>query len=187
VLGTGVQGRQHVRDIAGVRTLSEVRMWSPTAAHRAQAARELSAQTALPVRAVASVREAVQGADLVVTCTLSSTPVLRAGWLPERCLVASVGSFSAGRCEVDDDLVDRASVIVVDDVPTALRHAGPIVRAFQRGRDPGGRLRGLGQYVLGTPAPAPGLVFFNSTGLGVQDAAAAGIVLQGLEGKQKRS
>jgi ornithine cyclodeaminase len=186
VLGTGVQGRQHVRAIAGLRALREVRMWSPTPGHRAAAARDLAAELAMPVRAVTSAHEAVRDADLVVTCTLSSTPVLRLSWLPERCLVASVGSFAAGRCEVDDDLVDRADAIVVDDVPTALRNAGPIVRAGQRGGDLGGRLRGLGEFVLGAPAPPPGVVFFNSTGLGVQDAAAASMVLQHLKGKGGR-
>jgi ornithine cyclodeaminase/alanine dehydrogenase-like protein (mu-crystallin family) len=179
VIGAGVQGRQHARAIAGVRALREIRAWSPTPAHRTAAAAELAAELALPVRPADSVAAAVQGADLVVTCTLTSTPVLHRAWLAERCLVASVGSFSAGRCEVDDDLVEQAGLIVVDDVPTALRNAGPVVRAVARGHDLSGRLRGLGEVLLAPPAePPPGLVFFNSTGLGVQDAAATAMVLQ---------
>jgi ornithine cyclodeaminase/alanine dehydrogenase-like protein (mu-crystallin family) len=179
VLGSGVQGRQHVRAIAGVRTLREVRVWSPTPARLAAAVRELSQQLTMPVQAADSARDAVHGADLVATCTLSATPVLRRAWLPECCLVASVGSFAASRSEVDDDLVDQAGQIIVDDVATALRNAGPIVRASERGTDLTGRLRSLGEVVLaGSPAPPPGLVFFNSTGLGVQDAAAAGMALK---------
>jgi ornithine cyclodeaminase/alanine dehydrogenase-like protein (mu-crystallin family) len=182
IVGAGVQGRQHARAIAGVRPLREIRAWSPTPAHRTAAAAELAAELALPVRAADSVQAAVHGADLVVTCTLSSTPVLHRAWLAGHCLVASVGSFSAGRCEVDDDLVDRAGLIVVDDVPTALRNAGPVVRASERDAGLAGRLRGLGELVLDPPAAAPpGLVFFNSTGLGVQDAAAAAMVLQRLD------
>jgi len=183
VLGSGVQGRQHARAIAGVRRLREIRIWSPTAANRAAAARDLARELALPVHAAGSARAAVRGADLVVTCTISTTPVLRRSWLPGHCLVASVGSFSADRSEVDDELIDQADAIVVDDVATALRNAGPIVRA--RRRDPGiaGRLCGLGEMVAGAvPAPPPGLVFFNSTGLGVQDAAAAAMVLQHVTG-----
>lgn len=49
--------------------------------------------------------------------------------------------------------------------------------------DVAGRLRGLGELVLDPPAvPPPGLVFFNSVGLGVQDAAAAAMVLRRLDG-----
>jgi ornithine cyclodeaminase/alanine dehydrogenase-like protein (mu-crystallin family) len=183
VLGTGVQGRQHVRAIAGVRGLREVRLWSPTPARRDAAARELARELPLAVRATGSAEAAVRGADLVVTCTLSATPVLRRSWLPARCTVASVGSFSADRSEVDDDVVDRASQIVVDDVETAFRNAGPIVRARRRGADVTARLRGLGEVVVGASAAPPGLVFFNSTGLGVQDAAAAGMVLRHLDGQ----
>jgi ornithine cyclodeaminase len=188
IVGAGVQGRQHARAIAGVRALREIRVWSPTPEHRAEAAAGLATELAAPVRAADSVAGAVHGADLVVTCTLSSTPVLRRAWLAEHCLVASVGSFSAARCEVDDDLVDQASLIVVDDVPTALRNAGPVVRAGERGAGVAARLRGLGDLVLDPPAlPPPGLVFFNSTGLGVQDAAAAAMVLQHLDGQGART
>ena len=54
VLGSGVQARAHVRAIAGVRRLSDVRIWSPTAAHREAAARELAAQLRASVRTTSS-------------------------------------------------------------------------------------------------------------------------------------
>ncbi|GAA2791969.1 ornithine cyclodeaminase family protein [Saccharopolyspora taberi] len=179
VIGSGVQARAHVRAIARVRTLREVRMFSRDPERREAAAAELSAELGLPVRAVSSAAEAVRSAPVVVTCTLSAEPVVATGELAAGAAVISVGSFEHHRREVDAELVRRAAV-VVDEVGTAAAHAGPIAHALERGDLRREDLRSLGEVLTGrVPGRADDaeLVFFNSVGLGVQDAAAAHAVL----------
>ncbi|GAA4615578.1 ornithine cyclodeaminase family protein [Saccharopolyspora hordei] len=180
VLGSGVQARAHVRAMVRVRPLREVRIFSRDPARREAAAAELAAELGLPVRAVASAEEAVRDAPLVAACTLSAEPVVPTSAVAAGATVISVGSFEHHRCEVDAELVRRAGAVVVDDVGTAAAHAGPIAGALERGDLTREQLRDLGAVLVGA---APGrrdateVVFYNSVGLGVQDAAAAHAIL----------
>lgn len=180
ILGSGVQARAHVRAIARVRQLREVRIFSRDAARREATAAELAAELRLPVRAVASAEEAVREAPLIAACTLSAEPVVPTAAVAAGATVISVGSFEHHRCEVDAELVRRAGAVVVDEVDAAATHAGPIAGALERGDIARERLRALGAVLVGA---APGrrdaaeVVFYNSVGLGIQDAAAAHAVL----------
>ncbi|MDH6606180.1 alanine dehydrogenase [Streptomyces sp. SAI-208] len=181
VLGSGAQALAHVRAIARVRDLKSVRLWSPTPHHRARAAGTL-ADLGLPVEAAGSAEEAVTGASLVATCTLSTTPVVRGEWLAPGCTVVSVGSFEPTRREVDAEVLRRAvlsGAVVVDGPATAAEHAGPVVDALRTGLLTD--LVGLGDVLTGRAAArtAPGgIVYYNSVGLGIQDAAAAWAVVR---------
>jgi ornithine cyclodeaminase/alanine dehydrogenase-like protein (mu-crystallin family) len=168
VIGSGVQAKAHVRAISRIRKLTDVRVWSPSD-RRVQTAAELGA------RAVDSAEEAVAGADIVVTCTLSREPVVRGAWLSPGATVVSVGSFEPTRREVDEDLVRRAAAVVVDDPETAAGHAGPVIDVVAKAD-----LVALGDVVTGLRSPRASptdVIFYNSTGIGVQDAAAAWAVI----------
>jgi ornithine cyclodeaminase len=168
VIGSGVQAKAHVRAISRVRSLADVRVWSPSS-RRVRTAAELGA------RAVDSAQEAVAGADIVVACTLSREPVVRGAWLSPGAVVVSVGSFEPTRREVDEDLVRGAAAVVVDDPETAAGHAGPLIGVVAEAD-----LVALGAVVTGLRSPRTSpddVIFYNSTGLGVQDAAAAWAVV----------
>lgn len=179
VLGCGVQGREHVRMLSRVRPIHTVRLWSRSVASRLSAARELAAQTGLVIRICDTAEEAVTGAQVVALCTLSAEPVLEARWLAPGATVVSVGSIEPDRCEVGPDVVAAARV-VVDDPQSAARHAGPVVAALRTGLLVPGDVVGLGDVLVGKERgrdDAEQLIYYNSTGLGVQDAAAATAVL----------
>jgi ornithine cyclodeaminase len=113
---------------------------------------------------------------VVACCTTSVTPVLEVAWVAEGATVISIGSFSPDRCEVPEALVTRADAVVVDDVATALQDAGPIVAAARADAGIAARLIALGEVVAGPRTARQSgadLVYYNSVGLGVQDAAAA--------------
>lgn len=179
VLGCGVQGRAHVRALNRVRPLRKVRMWSRSIRRSQEATAQLSAELGLEVVAAASAADAVRAAPLVVTCTLSHSPVFSAEHLVPGATVISVGSFEAHRSEVPPELL-RAARVVVDDVDTSLTHAGPVVLGMSSGDLHRADLVSLGEVLTGAATGRGGpaeLVFYNSVGLGVQDAAAAHAVL----------
>ncbi|MGW1712442.1 EamA family transporter [Streptomyces sp. NPDC002156] len=183
VIGSGVQARAHVRAIARVRGLREVRIWSPTPHNRLAAAAELAAEMGtegIDVQATATAEEAVAGAHIVAVCTLSETPVVLGSWLPKGCTVVSVGSVEPTRCETDAEVLRRASAVVVDDPATAAGHCGPVVAALRSGEIGRQDLVALGDVVVGRAAARTDpddIVFYGSVGLGVQDAAAAWAVI----------
>jgi ornithine cyclodeaminase len=179
VLGSGVQAKAHLAALSRVLDLAEVRIWSPSAEHRAAAAGPAAGTPGAAgpaTRAHESAEEAVRGADVIACCTSSLTPVLDVSWLAEGATVISIGSFAPGRHEVPAELAIRADAVVVDDVPTALEDAGPVIAAAAADDDFARRLISLGAVVAGLRAARQAdtdLLYYNSVGLGVQDAAAA--------------
>lgn len=180
LIGSGTQALAHARSVARVRDLRAVRIWSPNPDRRARAARLLAAELGIPVKAVGSAEEAVAGLPMVAACTLSSTPVVRGEWLAPGCTVVSVGSFEPSRSEVDTEVVRRAAAVVVDDPETAAEHAGPVVDALRAGTLTRQDLIPLGEVLTGRRegrTTGRDIVYYNSVGIGVQDAAAAWAVI----------
>ena len=176
ILGAGVQARAHARAIARVRRLRAIRVWSPSQQRRAAVATDLADELGIPARAVDTAEQAVDGAPIVAACTLSHEPVVRGAWLAAGSTVISIGSFEPHRSEVDADVVARSAAVVVDDPATAAGHAGPIVTAIGAGTLDRTDLVALGDVLVGRHAGRSGaddVVYYNSTGIGVQDAAAA--------------
>ncbi|MGX1914166.1 ornithine cyclodeaminase family protein [Streptomyces phaeochromogenes] len=180
LIGSGTQALAHARSVARVRDLRAVRIWSPSPERRARAARLLAAELGIPVKAVDSAEEAVAGLPMVAACTLSSTPVVRGEWLAPGCTVVSVGSFEPSRSEVDTEVVRRAAAVVVDDPETAAEHAGPVMDALRAGTLTRQDLIPLGEVLTGRRegrTTKRDIVYYNSVGIGIQDAAAAWAVI----------
>ena len=76
IIGSGVQARSHLEAIRHVRTLTEVRVWSPNALHREAFALKCPTPPACRFAARSTAAAAVHGADIVVLATSSPTPVI---------------------------------------------------------------------------------------------------------------
>jgi ornithine cyclodeaminase/alanine dehydrogenase-like protein (mu-crystallin family) len=91
----------------------EIRVTSRRAESREAFGLALEDALGKPVRVVATIREAVEGADVVVEATRldQPEPILRTDWLEPGTLVVPYGTMSA----VELTLTDAADKIVVDD------------------------------------------------------------------------
>ena len=67
-----------------------------------------------------------------MTATSSGSPVLDGEWVADGACVVAIGSHEPNRRELDSRLVGR-SLVVVEDVATALREAGDVVMAIGEG------------------------------------------------------
>src|ERR1700712_5169767 len=81
ILGSGVQARTHLEAMAAVRTLRRVRVWSRRPGSARRFVEEEGARTGLVLEAMSSVREAVDGADLICAVTAATEPVLFGEWI----------------------------------------------------------------------------------------------------------
>ncbi len=182
VIGTGVQAVAHVRALAHVADLATVHLVGRCPGRADGPAAALARELSLDVRR-ATAQEAVRDADVVVTCTTSTTPVLEHDWVRDGTTVISVGSFTEGRTEVPTALLARAGSVVVDHRETALDHAGSIIAALADGSLRSQDVSDLGQVLVGAAAgrrSEQDVVFYNSVGVGLQDAAAAASLLDHL-------
>jgi len=169
VVGTGIQARRQVEALRCVRDVTEVRVWGRDADRASAAAADVGGVIA------PSVREAVDAADVVITCTASTEPVVRAEWIAPGTHITAVGSDGAGKQELDPELLRRADVLVVDSLDQCRR-----LGELQHALDVADRAVELGSVCAGT---SPGrtsstqLTVCDLTGVGVQDVAAANAVL----------
>jgi alanine dehydrogenase len=176
ILGSGVQARSHLRAFSHVRALRDVRVWSPNERHRRTFAEDMHREIAAPVSPVATVQEAVGGADLVVLATAAREPILRSEWIADGAHVAAVGACRPDHREMETALVKRARVFV-DSRTGALAEAGDLVIPMREGAIDAAHIAGeLGQLasgaVAGRRSPAE-VTLFKSLGMAVEDVAAA--------------
>lgn len=176
VIGTGSQARTQLAAVAAVRPIAEATAWSRDAARRERFCQEMSAQLGVPVRAAASAEGAVRDQDVVVTMTNSRDPVLHGEWLSPGTHVNAAGSNGLLRCEIDEETVRRADVIVVDSREQAKLECGDLLGPSEKGIVAWDQLAELGDVVAGhgpTRGSADQITLFESLGIGLEDVAAA--------------
>lgn len=173
ILGSGVQARSHVEAMRLVRQFEEIRVWSPTTEHAKHFAKEIGA-TAI------SAEEAVLGADVVVTVTNSTTPVLRGSWLKPGCHVNAIGACRPDWRELDDDAM--SNVVFVDSREGAMKESGDLILS-------GGKIYAeLGEALAGNvPTRADETTIFKSLGMAVEDIAAAVLVYRAVTEESRPS
>ena len=162
ILGSGVQARSHVQALKGLRSFTEVRVWSRNRRHSEQFAAEIGARTA-------TAEQVVEGADVVLAVTSSPQPILQGRWLKKDAMVCAIGAATPDRRELDEEAMQGP--IVVESRESALREAGDIVLANAAVSAE------LGELLNGAPIPRNGKpIVFKSVGIAVEDIAAAKLV-----------
>jgi thiomorpholine-carboxylate dehydrogenase len=169
LLGSGVLARSHAHYIRRVRPITEIRVWSPNAAHARACAQEIGGQSC------ASAQDAVRGADIICTVTHAHTPVLEGAWLKAGAFVAAVGAPRPDQRELDDAAM--AHWVVADSREAAEQESGDVIGS-------GAPVQAeLGEVISGRVErpPAGTTVIFKSLGQAVEDAVAASLVWQAMK------
>ena len=162
ILGSGVQARSHVEALRLVRRFEEVRVWSQTTSNAERFAEEIGGKAMSP-------EKAVRDADVVVTATSSTVPILRGAWLKPGCHVNAVGACRPDWRELDDEAM--ANVVFVDSREAALKESGDIILSGVK------IYAELGEALAGkVPPRANETTIFKSLGMAVEDIAAAMLV-----------
>ncbi len=163
VLGSGVQARSHIEALRLVRDFAEIRVWSRTPEHAARLAAECGG-------VAMAAEEAVRGADVVVTATSATTPVLSGAWLKPGAHVNAIGWAGPNGRELDDAAM-RQAVVVVDTREGVMRESGDVLLS-------GATIHAeLGEILAGrSDVPAGATTVFESVGMAVEDLAAAKLV-----------
>ena len=175
ILGAGVQGRSHAGAMRSVVADAELRIWSRTPAHAEALALEAHAVVC------STAEEALDGADVVCTCTSSSDPIVRRTWLASGAHVNSVGSSIPSARELDADLVAEASLFV-DRRESTVNESGDYLAAVEEAGIGPEHIRGeLGELLIGSAAGRRDddeVTLFKSLGLAVEDLAAAALCVE---------
>lgn len=174
VVGAGALSAFLARAHAAVRPIDEIRICNRTRANAQRVAQALRGD-GMNVSVVDDLDAAVGWADIVSAATISSEPLVRGAHLRPGTHVDLVGAFSPTMRESDDETVRRASVHV-DTRAGALKEAGDIVQAIERGvigpDDIAGDLFELVRGEKPGRRSADEITLFKSVGAALEDLAA---------------
>jgi len=186
MIGSGGQARSHARAFAAVRKLKRIKIYSPNPERRAAYAREMAEALGLEVVAVESAKAAVEGADIVATCTNSIEPVIRGEQL---CRGTHATSVNANH-ELDDDFFKHVDVTVRHQILDTKRYTAGSHEEIERAPkairkrrvDTPAALPTLPDLLLGkTPGrtqPDQITYFNNNEGTGLQFAVCGALAYQ---------
>jgi ornithine cyclodeaminase len=168
IVGSGTQARMQAQSVARALGTDRILVWARDGEKALAFAKETGG-TAVALDALCA------RADLIVTTTPSTTPIISASMLRPGARIVAVGADAPGKRELDLDLVSAAR-LVVDSRAQCMDHGetGWAIRA--------GLVRGADLIELGDLLTSPvafqddETVIADLTGVGVQDLAIASSV-----------
>ncbi|WP_299849250.1 ectoine utilization protein EutC [uncultured Roseovarius sp.] len=184
IIGAGVQARLQLKALTLVRKMTSAVIWARDSAKAEAAAVDLRYELGIDVSASADIATAVALADIVVTTTPSSTPLIQGDWVQPGQTIIAMGSDQEHKVELHPDCLARATLYVPDSQSQcALK--GELRSALEAGVFPAARqFADLGDVTSGK---APGrqldsdITIADLTGTGVQDTAIATLARQRAE------
>ena len=183
MIGAGALAPYLIRAHRAVRPITRVTVWNRTRSHAISTAFALSAAGIEPAIAD-DLEQAVRAADIVSCATLSPTPLVRGAWLKKGAHVDLVGAFSLKTREADDTAIRRARVYV-DSRASAPKGSGDIAIPLKKKvlalKDIQGDLFELCRGKTKGRKRQDEITLFKSTGLALEDLAAATLVWNGLK------
>ncbi|MGZ5488784.1 MAG: ornithine cyclodeaminase family protein, partial [Candidatus Aminicenantales bacterium] len=145
ILGAGTQGRMQLEWLRRVRRFDEAVVWGVNETELAAFRRDMEAP-GLVIRTTLRAEDVAAAANLIVTCTPSTRPLLQADWIRPGTHITAVGSDTAEKQELDAMILARADRVVVDSLSQSeLR--GEVYRAVSAGVLRRDRLIELGRVI----------------------------------------
>ena len=175
LVGAGVQAATGLEAIMEVMDIKEVRVSCRTCETRDLFAQNASEKYGIPVKAVDTIKEAVQGADVLLTTTPAREPVVKSKWVSPGTHINAMGADAPGKQELDSHILQKSKIII--DCWDQASHSGEINIPVQEGIVRQSDIHGkIGDVITGS---IPGrtsdeeITVFDSTGLAVQDIVTA--------------
>lgn len=176
IIGCGTQGRIQLEALRTNFSLWDVKCYDSIQQSAEVYAEEMSTADS-PVKSFNQPEDAVKGADIVVTTTPTTEPVIFDQWISKGTHISAMGADTKGKHEIDQRLYKKSKV-VLDDLKQCselgeTQHNLNFVKSH-------GIHAQLGEIISGEK---PGrenddeTTLFDATGIAFQDLVAAGLAL----------
>lgn len=179
LIGSGVQARTQLAAIKEFFNIKIVRVWGSDKAGVRRFAKDVASK-GIKIEVLDTVRECVKGADIVVTTTPVTKPIVMSQWIGSGTHINAIGADAKGKEELEAKLIARARIIV--DAREQAYHSGEINVPLSKGviseKDV---YATLGEVVAGKKKGRKGpeeVTVFDSTGLALQDVTVARLVYE---------
>ncbi|MBZ9708195.1 ectoine utilization protein EutC [Mesorhizobium sp. ESP7-2] len=176
IFGAGVQAGLQLEALMLVRPITQARIWARDAAKAETAAAALREKLGIDVRAEPEAANAVAGADIIVTTTPSTEPLIKAGFVSAGQHITAMGSDAEHKNEIAPAILRMADLYVADSAKQT-RRLGELHHAIAAGVMPAETdVTELGQIIAGAKhgrRSTSDITIADLTGTGVQDTAIA--------------
>ncbi|TPJ15185.1 ectoine utilization protein EutC [Mesorhizobium sp. B2-7-3] len=176
IFGAGVQAGLQLQALMLVRPITQARIWARDAAKAEVTAATLRERLGIDVRAETDAANAVAGADIIVTTTPSTEPLIKAGFVSAGQHITAMGSDAEHKNEIAPAILRMADLYVADSAKQT-RRLGELHHAIAAGVMAGdAEVTELGQIIAGARhgrRSASDITIVDLTGTGVQDTAIA--------------
>lgn len=180
ICGCGTQGRVQLRALSRVLPLDNAYAYDIVEDRALQFAEEASAKLGIAVIAVTDLVSAVRRSDVCVTCTPSRQYFLNRQDVKPGTFVAAVGADNPQKQELEPALLATSKVVV--DILEQSATIGDLHHALEAGVITTAQVYAeLGEVVAGKKpgrASDDEIIIFDSTGMALQDVAAAATVYE---------
>jgi len=184
ICGCGLQARTQLMALCEVLPVREVQAYDVDAAASARFASEMSVTLNIPVRPTHTLPAALANADVCVTCTTSSEFIVERDMVRPGTFVAGVGVDNEHKRELAPDLMRAARVVT--DMRTQCAQIGDLHHAITAGVMSIDDVHAdLSEVVAGKKSGREEnneIIIFYSTGLALQDVAAAVAIYESAAG-----
>jgi ornithine cyclodeaminase len=176
IYGAGMQARLQLEALKLVRPIQEVRIWARDAVKAEKTAAELRERLGILVRAESEAAKAAAGADVIVTTTPATKPLIHAGFVSTGQHITAMGSDAEHKNEIAPAILKLADLYVADSAKQT-RRLGELHHAIDAGLiSVEAEVAELGQIIAGKRhgrRSASDITIADLTGTGVQDTAIA--------------
>lgn len=116
VIGTGTQARMQIEALSKVHKFDELRVWGRSPEHVSKYVADMKKILKARIVPARTAEEAVVGSEIVVTATMTSTPIIKASWIAKGTHITAMGSDSPEKQELETAVLGKADKIVVDSL-----------------------------------------------------------------------
>jgi len=179
IIGAGFQGRGQLEGICAIRNVESVTAFDTNPQILESFCSEMSKILSIKVSPAKDPQSCVEGADIIITMTTSRTPVLMGEWIKPGVHINAAGSNHWIRQEIDDSVIKKADIVVVDSLDDAKIESGDLLYPIERGRIRWDQIHELadvlGGKIIGRPDDSS-ITLFESQGVAITDIAAGAYV-----------
>ncbi|MBZ9766944.1 MULTISPECIES: cyclodeaminase [unclassified Mesorhizobium] len=176
IFGAGLQAGLQLEALRLVRPIEEARIWARDAAKAEATAARLREKLGILVRAEPDAANAAAGADIIVTTTPSTEPLVKAGFVTAGQHITAMGSDAEHKNEIAPAILRMADLYVADSAKQT-RRLGELHHAIEAAVFAAdAEVTELGQIIAGSKPgrrSASDITIADLTGTGVQDTAIA--------------
>jgi len=172
VIGTGVQARMQIKSLLKVMpNIKNLNVYGRDLSKMLQYIKEINEEYSnLNINSFDNPKNTVRDADIIYTVTYSEKPILQKEWIREGTHITAVGACGANMQELQENLLARADLLVVDSKSATSTH-GELHHALGKGLVDEAKVIELGKIIAGgIKRKDTDITICDLVGIGFQDA-----------------